>query len=109
MRPTPDFDMCMILAIIACLVMQRTITQARDQFWMLMLAAFCLNFVFNFFMEASTMFSFIACATFVVTVLLASCVYRRHVASMQPSTTLKFAYVVDVGLITGALMWLIIR
>ena len=106
---SPDFDVCMITAIVACLILYRAITQARDQFWLLIIMAFAMGLGFTVFMEVPSGLSIPAYSAFVAIVMIAARIYEWKIASMQPSTTLKLAYVVDVGLVSGVLMWLIIR
>ncbi|QQO90343.1 hypothetical protein pEaSNUABM5_00201 [Erwinia phage pEa_SNUABM_5] len=106
---SPDFDMCMILSILACGIMYRNITQARDQFWLLLFIALCVSFFVNDVMEVPSSLTIPAVSVFVAAILLSAYVYEWLVAQMHPSTTLRTVYVIDVGLVNGVLMWLIIR
>lgn len=106
---SPDFDVCMILAIVACGIMYRNITQARDQFWFLLFIAVCVSLAMNIVMEVPSDLSIPAASVFVVAVLISAYIYEWCVAELQPSPILRAVYVVDVGLISGVLMWLIIR
>jgi len=106
---SPDFDVCMILSLVACAVMHRNITQARDQFWLLLFVAICVSLIMNVFMEVPGNLSIPASSVLVVAVLLSAYIYEWRVAEMNPSTTLRWVYVVDVGLVNGVLMWFIIR
>lgn len=106
---SPDFDMCMIAAIFGCLIMYRHITGARDQFWLLIVFAFALGLGFTIFMEVPSGLSVPAYSVFVVTVMISAYVYEWQVASLRPCMLLRLAYVIDVGLISGVMMWFIIR
>jgi len=109
MRPSPDFDICLIVSIVACLLMYPSITRARDHFWLLVAVAFGIGLFFNIVMEVPTGLSIPAYSVLIACVVGASYLYQIYVHPIRPSRTLRIAYVVDVGLISGALMWFIIR
>lgn len=106
---SPDFDMCMILSILACGIMYRNITHARDQFWLLLFLGVCINIAMTSLMEVPNGLAILTSSVFIAAVLLSAYVYEWLVAQMHPSTTLRTVYVIDVGLVNGVLMWLIIR